>query len=239
MQKKKIFIIDDDPNITKTLSDILTAKGYDASSAKNGKEGLDLLNKTPANLVVIDLGLPDMPGLDVLGRIKADYPFIETIILTGNASIDSAIEATNRGAFSYLTKPYEIDQLILHIRRALEKQQAQEKIAAHNIELERINGVLRQTNAELAKEVTKRIWAEEMREKLIIELKDALSKIKTLSGLIPICASCKKIRNDKGYWEQIEEYIRNRSDADFTHGICPDCMKKLYPEYCDEDEGAQ
>jgi len=195
-----------------------------------------LLKQTPANLVIIDLGLPDMPGLEVLGRIKADNPSTEAIILTGNASLNSAIEATNRGAFSYLTKPYDIDQLIIHIRRALEKQQAQEKIAEHNIELERINGVLRQTNAELAKEVTKRIWAEEKREKLIIELKDALSKIKTLSGLLPICASCKKIRNDKGYWEQIEEYIRNRSDADFTHGICPDCMKKLYPDYCDEDD---
>jgi DNA-binding response OmpR family regulator len=236
MQKQKIFIIDDDQNIRKTLSDILIAKGYDTSAAQNGNEGLALLKQTPANLVIIDLGLPDMPGLEVLGRIKADNPSTEAIILTGNASLNSAIEATNRGAFSYLTKPYDIDQLIIHIRRALEKQQAQEKIAEHNIELERINGVLRQTNAELAKEVTKRIWAEEKREKLIIELKDALSKIKTLSGLLPICASCKKIRNDKGYWEQIEEYIRNRSDADFTHGICPDCMKKLYPDYCDEDD---
>ncbi|MFH0976476.1 MAG: response regulator [Spirochaetota bacterium] len=232
MQKQMILIIDDDSNIRKTLSDVLTVKGFDVSSACNGEEGLDLLKQIQANLVIVDLGLPDMPGLDVLGRIKADNPYTEAIILTGNASLDSAIEATNRGAFSYLTKPYDIDQLLLHIRRALEKQESQEKIAAHNIELEYINKILRETNAQLAKEVTKRIWAEEKRKKLIIELKDALSKIKTLSGLLPICASCKKIRNDKGYWEQIEEYISNRSNADFTHGICPDCMKKLYPEFC-------
>jgi hypothetical protein len=57
-----------------------------------------------------------------------------------------------------------------------------------------------------------------------------LANIKTLSGLLPICASCKKIRDDKGYWNQIETYIKNHSDATFTHGICPDCMEKLYPD---------
>lgn len=81
----------------------------------------------------------------------------------------------------------------------------------------------------LITDVTERKNAEEEKEKLIDELKKALTDVKKLSGLLPICASCKKIRNDKGYWEQIEEYIRNRSEADFSHGICPDCVKKLYP----------
>ncbi len=67
------------------------------------------------------------------------------------------------------------------------------------------------------------------KEKLIGELKEALAKVKTLSGLLPICSSCKKIRDDKGYWNQIETYIRERSEADFTHGICPKCAKMLYP----------
>jgi PleD family two-component response regulator len=67
------------------------------------------------------------------------------------------------------------------------------------------------------------------KEKLIAELQQALAKVKTLSGLIPICSSCKKIRDDKGYWNQIETYIRERSDADFTHSICPKCAKILYP----------
>ena len=67
------------------------------------------------------------------------------------------------------------------------------------------------------------------KEKLISELQEALAKVKTLSGLLPICSSCKKIRDDKGYWNQIESYIRERSEADFTHGICPKCAKMLYP----------
>jgi hypothetical protein len=80
-------------------------------------------------------------------------------------------------------------------------------------------------------DITDRKQAEEERERLILELTDALSKVRTLSGLLPICASCKKIRNDKGYWEQIEMYIRNHSEAEFSHGLCPDCMEKLYPHF--------
>ncbi|MBA4418219.1 MAG: hypothetical protein C0392_09970, partial [Syntrophus sp. (in: bacteria)] len=79
--------------------------------------------------------------------------------------------------------------------------------------------------------ITDRKQTENDRERLILELKKALSQVKTLSGFLPICASCKKIRNDKGYWEQIEVYIRDHSEADFSHGICPECAQKLYPEY--------
>jgi len=73
------------------------------------------------------------------------------------------------------------------------------------------------------------------KEKLIKELEEALSKVKTLSGLIPICANCKKIRDDEGYWNQVEVYIQNHSEAEFTHSYCPDCLKKLYPELVDKD----
>jgi len=75
--------------------------------------------------------------------------------------------------------------------------------------------------------------AYEEREKLIHQLQDALASIKTLRGLLPICASCKKIRDDKGYWNQIESYVRDHSEAEFSHGICPECMKKLYPDFDD------
>ena len=63
------------------------------------------------------------------------------------------------------------------------------------------------------------------------KLERALSEVKTLSGMLPICASCKKIRDDKGYWNQIEEYIRDHSEAEFTHSICQECAEKLYPDF--------
>lgn len=76
--------------------------------------------------------------------------------------------------------------------------------------------------------------AENEREHLIRELQDALAKVKTLSGLLPICAACKKIRDDNGYWKQIEDFIQTHSDAEFTHSFCPDCMRNLYPELFSE-----
>jgi DNA-binding NtrC family response regulator len=235
MEKQKILIIDDDLNIRKTLSDILRIKGYEPFIAKDGAEGLAVLEKEAINLVLIDLQLPDMPGLEVLGRVKAEHSLTEAIILTGNASLDSATEAINKGAFSYLQKPYDMDLLTLHIRRALEKQAAQAIIIRHGTELEKINAELSRKNAELTNEIAERKRAEEEKEGLILELREALSKIQTLSGLLPICAYCKKIRNSKGQWEQMEVYIRDRSEADFSHGICTDCMNKLYPE-CDKPD---
>lgn len=91
----------------------------------------------------------------------------------------------------------------------------------------------------ISKDITDRKRIERDREQLIQELTAALAKVKTLSGLLPICASCKKIRDDRGYWTQIECYIRDHSMADFSHGLCPDCVDGLYPEIREEKFDAQ
>ena len=82
----------------------------------------------------------------------------------------------------------------------------------------------------------RRMKAEDDREKLIEDLRVALENVKTLRGLIPICASCKRIRDDSGYWGQIEAYIARHSDAEFSHGICPECAEKLYPKQVKKSE---
>jgi len=79
-------------------------------------------------------------------------------------------------------------------------------------------------------DITERKRAEEERERLITELREALTQIKTLRGLLPICSYCKKIRDDQGYWSQLEAFITEHSEAAFSHGICPDCMQKHFPE---------
>lgn len=86
-------------------------------------------------------------------------------------------------------------------------------------------------------DITERKRAEAEREGFINDLREALSKIKTLRGFLPICSSCKKIRNDKGYWEQIEVYIRDNSDAEFSHSLCPDCVSRLYPDLFKDESG--
>ena len=172
MDKPRILLIDDDNHLRRTLSDILRVNGYDTVIAKDGAEGLALFEQNPINLVLIDLMLPDMPGLNILERIKADRPTTEAIILTGNASLDTAIEATNRGAFSYLVKPYEIDQLILNVKRAIEKQQAEEKIISNSLELQRIN-----TELKALHEVSLAISREIDLDRLLLEVLHTLVEI--------------------------------------------------------------
>ena len=83
----------------------------------------------------------------------------------------------------------------------------------------------------IERDITARRGEEAERLKLIHELTGALGNIKTLKGLLPICSSCKKIRDDKGYWQKVESYISEHTEAEFTHGICPDCVRRVYPEY--------
>jgi PAS domain S-box-containing protein len=83
----------------------------------------------------------------------------------------------------------------------------------------------------ILRDISRRREREVEREQLIAELQDALSKVKVLSGLLSICASCKKIRDERGRWEALEVYIRDRSAVDFSHGLCPECFKKLYPDF--------
>ena len=86
-------------------------------------------------------------------------------------------------------------------------------------------------NEKLKREIGERLKAESEKEKLIVDLKKALKEVNKLSGLLPICSSCKKIRDDKGYWNQLEDFIQKHSGAEFSHGVCPDCAKNLYPEF--------
>jgi PAS domain S-box-containing protein len=89
---------------------------------------------------------------------------------------------------------------------------------------------LAKTTEQLKMELIERKRVEKERKRLVSRLQKALANVKKMSGLLPICSSCKKIRDDNGYWNQIEAYIRDRSEAEFSHSICPECRKKLYPE---------
>lgn len=92
----------------------------------------------------------------------------------------------------------------------------------------------RPTVLSVVRDVTERRRAEDERESLIRELQEALTRVKALSGLVPICASCKRIRDEKGAWNPLEAYIEGHSNAEFTHGLCPECARELYPGHCDK-----
>ena len=103
----------------------------------------------------------------------------------------------------------------------------------HTADLRRLNAELRTHKDNLEVQVQERTADLQKETK---RLQEALANVRTLSGLIPICAHCKKIRDDKGYWNQLELYIQQNSDALFSHGLCPDCVQKLYPEFANADE---
>ncbi len=126
--KKLVLVVDDDLNLRKTLADILRFKGYESVTAANGAQAIAAVQRDSFSLALIDLILPDIPGLEVMARVKAVSPLTEVIILTGHASMDTAISATGQGAFAYLLKPYQMDDLLEKIGHAVERMQAREEI---------------------------------------------------------------------------------------------------------------
>ena len=126
--ESSILIVDDDPHLRKTLSDILKAKGYVTMIAAQGKTALAKVEHEKPAVALIDLKLPDMDGLELVREIKRRSPSPECVVLTGHASQSSAIEAINLGAYSYLQKPYDMEQLLVTIRRAVEKWEAEDAL---------------------------------------------------------------------------------------------------------------
>ncbi len=146
-----------------------------------------------------------MKGLDFLKELIANKTPLPLVLLTGSGSEQTAIEALKTGIHDYIIKDDYggyLELLPVTLQKVVEKY----------------------------KDKVRRIQAEEEKEKLIQKLQLALANVKSLSGLLPICASCKKIRDDKGYWHQVETYIKKHTEVDFTHSICPECIKTRYPD---------
>ena len=197
----RILILEDLPADAELMERELHKGGieFSAKRVETKETFLKELKDFGPDLILADLTLPTFNGIAALAIVQERYPDIPFIFVSGTIGEELAIETLKRGAADYVLKD-RLSRLVPAVNRALREAE------------ERAN--------------LKR--AEEEREKLIHELQEALAKVRTLSGMLPICASCKKIRDDKGYWNQIESYIRDHSEAEFSHSICPDCKKKLY-----------
>jgi PAS domain S-box-containing protein len=127
-ESARILILDDDANLRKTLSDILRIKGFEPVPLETGKEALERIQTEEFAVALIDLRLEDIPGLEVLRAIRQYSPDTECILVTGHASQATAIEAINLGAYSYVQKPFDMDQLSHTIRNAVEKRQTKRSL---------------------------------------------------------------------------------------------------------------
>ncbi len=200
-----VLIVDDDRDTINLLERYLENRGMGVLTAHNGREAIEILRKSDARLVVIDRIMPVMNGLDLCREIRtSNIPgYVYVILLTVCDKKEDIVTGINAGVDDYLTKPFNSEELKVRIDSGLRVLSLEQSLREKVIEEKRLVG----------------------------ELREALDQIKRLSGLLPICATCKKIRDDKGYWNEIESYICEHSEADFTHGICPECAKKYYSEF--------
>jgi len=211
MNKYKILIIDDQPINIELIVKILeeTNEPYIMYQAINGEMGFDVAKKILPDLIITDWEMPGMTGIETIRQIKEDDVMknIPVIMASGvMTSSENLRTALEAGAVDFIRKPIDKIELIARVRSILLLADSYKKIRRQKDELEENNR----------------------------QLTDALEKVRTLRGLLPICSSCKKIRDDKGYWSEVEVYVRDHSDARFSHGICPDCVKELYPDMYDK-----
>jgi YesN/AraC family two-component response regulator len=171
--------------------------------AENGRQGLELFRLHRPDIVITDIRMPVMDGLTMVREIKALDDKAQILITTAHNDTQYFLDAIDIGIDRYVLKPIDHEKLFSGLEKC---------VAA--------------VNSEKAKQ-----GFQEERDKLIARLQEAFSTIKTLHGILPICSSCKKIRDDKGSWTRIEAYISEHTDVEFSHGICSECTEKLYPDY--------
>jgi YesN/AraC family two-component response regulator len=201
----KLLYVEDEAITRRTVSAMLARQIRTVYEARDGGEGLALFKERSPDVVITDIRMPVMDGIAMAREIKAINARTHIIVTTAHSDTEFFLQAIDIGIDQYVLKPIGREKLFAAIWKCQEVLSLERTVAFKDAEQKR----------------------------LIHELQDALAKIKTLRGLIPICASCKKIRDDKGYWKQVESYISEHSDAEFTHGICPACATKMYSEYLD------
>lgn len=125
MSKERILIVDDEKNIVSSLQEILNDEGYDIITAEDGLDALEKVQSEPPDLVLLDIWIPGMDGIEVLQAIKTYHPEIEVLVMSGHGTIDTAVKATKLGAYDFIEKPFSLDQLVLSVEKALKQRKGQ------------------------------------------------------------------------------------------------------------------
>src|SRR5438067_8668727 len=153
MVKGKLLVVDDEESVAVTMGAILEMDGYSVSISTSGADALRKLNESVYDLVLTDLRLDDMDGLSIVGELCRTEPDTVSIILTGYASLESAIKALREGAYDYLIKPCDVDELRAVVARGIERRQLGMQLKARLGELEVANGTIHELNEDLQRRV--------------------------------------------------------------------------------------
>ena len=221
----RILIIDDSVDHQNLIRRMLNSVGYsdiltaDSAAAAFRHLGLDGPGQATVevDLILMDLVMPGLDGIEACRKIKTserlqDIPIIVTTVKTEPEYLRSAFTA---GAIDYIRKPLNSAELQARVSSAFMLKQEMDYRKFREQELKERNEALRQREEELTKSNQ--------------ALHQALQQVKALRGMIPICSSCKRIRNDQNYWQRLEDYLQGHSDAEFSHSLCTECAKRLYP----------
>ncbi len=209
--KENILVVDDIPENLQVLTNVLSKQGYNVRPVLSGKLALKGALAIIPDLILLDIHMPEMDGYEVCRLLKAKKSTqkVPIIFISALNETFDKVKAFETGGVDYITKPFQIEEVLARINT--------------HLTISRLNRKLEQANHDLEKRVKKETH---LNEKLQI----ALDEIKVLSGLLPICCFCKKIRDDDGYWHQIEAYIAKHTGAVFSHGMCKECCEKHYPD---------
>ncbi len=126
MPQMKLLLVDDEERFLVTVAKLLSRKGYEPLTASGGREALDILGRESVDVVILDVKMPGMDGLETLTEIKKRFPLVQVIMLTGHGTIDAAIEGMEKGAYDYIIKPYDLDKLLEEAKAAFDIKEAME-----------------------------------------------------------------------------------------------------------------
>ncbi len=197
----RVIIADDDPVTLRLLEKGVSQWGYEVLAARDGDEAWDALCTTEGpRIAILDWMMPGTDGVELCRKVRSrdDFDYIYIVLLTCKDSLNDIVTGLEAGADDYITKPFDHQELRSRIKTGERLVQLQHALASRN--------------QALAQAVRK--------------LEDALATIRQLHGLLPICSYCKRIRDDEDYWHQIEAYVAQHSETEFTHGLCPECHEK-------------
>jgi AmiR/NasT family two-component response regulator len=211
MNKRKqirVLVVEDDFLVGQMVQGLLEELGYNlVGKALDSYQAVEMTHRLQPDVILMDIGMADVDGIQTTRQIQASHP-TPVVVLTAYETPELVEQATLAGIGAYLVKPPRAREVERAIIVAMARFKDMLELRSLNEELEAHNR----------------------------ELQEALAQARILRGLLPICASCKQIRDDQGYWYKVEDYLESHSEAEFTHGLCPDCSRRLYPQLYEEGQ---